>query len=87
MTKHLTPHELEGVMQAAFSCLPGTMRSGDLSTFIHGLLEGYSVRGSERIMLLMQLVQATDGIQSIDTGDGVLMVGGNSDEEEQPTKH
>lgn len=84
-TSHLPDDDLQQAMQAAFACLPHRLNTLDVAAFIHGLLDGYNLRGDQRIKLLMQLVQSTDGISSVETDGGVILVSGNL--EEPQTRH
>ena len=87
MKSYIPSKELQDAMNAAFEALPPRMETIALGSFIHGLLEGYSVKGGQRVHLLMELVQATQGVRSVATGDGIMMMGGGEDEEPSENRH
>jgi hypothetical protein len=66
MTKeiHTPDTQKRKAMSSALDALPENLSSLDIAAFISGVLDAYHIKGLERSMLLLQVVQSSISAES-----------------------
>lgn len=63
---HKPKAEIIAAFTEAMSCMPDRVTPYDVAAFVNGLFEAYDIAGEARLRLLLQLIEATDGVETVE---------------------